>query len=80
MYFNFSTPVLIRRLWQLKTAVLLHWWVIRAVPLGCLHNFTTFINTLSNIERQKMNEIHLKVSHSIISMFFGINKTANKLL
>ncbi len=29
----FSTPQLIRNLWQLKTVVFLHWCLIRAVPL-----------------------------------------------
>ncbi len=30
IYFTFSTSVLIRHLWQLKTAVFLHWRLIRA--------------------------------------------------
>ncbi len=29
----FSTPVLIRHLWQIKTVILLHWYLIRGVPL-----------------------------------------------
>jgi hypothetical protein len=29
----FSTPELIRNLWQLKTAVFLHWCLTRGVPL-----------------------------------------------
>jgi len=34
--FIFSTPVLIRHLWQLKTVVFLHWYRICAVLLhGC---------------------------------------------
>jgi hypothetical protein len=33
MLFIFSTPELIRNLWQLKTAVLLHWCLKRAVLL-----------------------------------------------
>ncbi len=33
MLFIFSTTELIRNLWQLKTAVFLHWCLIRAVPL-----------------------------------------------
>jgi hypothetical protein len=32
--FSFSTPELIRNLWQLKTAVFLHWCLICAVPLN----------------------------------------------
>ncbi len=33
MLLIFSTLELIRNLWQLKTAVLLHWCLIRALPL-----------------------------------------------
>ncbi len=33
MLFNFSTPVLIRHLWQPKTVVFLHWCLICAVLL-----------------------------------------------
>ncbi len=34
MLFIFSTPVLIRHLWQLKTVVFLHWCRICALLLG----------------------------------------------
>ncbi len=34
MLFNFSTLVLIRHLWQLKTAVFLHRCLICAVPIA----------------------------------------------
>ncbi len=37
---HFSTPVLIRHLWQLKTVVFLHWWLIHAVPLANLGPYT----------------------------------------
>jgi hypothetical protein len=30
---HFSTPVLVRHLWQLKTVVFLHWCLLRTVPL-----------------------------------------------
>ncbi len=33
MLFIFSTPELIRYLWQLKTAIFLHWCLMCAVPL-----------------------------------------------
>jgi hypothetical protein len=36
MLFIFSTPDLIRNLWQLKTAVFLHWCLICAVPFMIL--------------------------------------------
>ncbi len=37
----FSTPVLIKHLWQLNTVVFLHWDLIRAVLLGevAIHTF-----------------------------------------
>ncbi len=34
MWFIFSTPVLIRHLWQLKTVVFLHWCLICTVLLN----------------------------------------------
>ncbi len=34
MLIIFSTPELIRNLWQLKTAVFLHWCLLHAVPLA----------------------------------------------
>jgi hypothetical protein len=34
MLFIFSTPVLIRHLWQLKTVVFLHWCIICSVLLA----------------------------------------------
>ena len=34
MWFIFSTKVLIRHLWQLKTAVFLHWCLICALSFG----------------------------------------------
>ncbi len=37
MLFIFSTPVLIRHLWQLKTVILLHWCLICAAVLCQLH-------------------------------------------
>jgi hypothetical protein len=33
MLFIFSTPEVIRNLWQLKTAVFLHWCLLCALPL-----------------------------------------------
>jgi hypothetical protein len=32
---HFSTPELIRNLWQLKTAVFLHWCIIHVIPFIC---------------------------------------------
>jgi hypothetical protein len=42
MLLVFSTPVLIRHLWQLKTAVFLHWCLIRAILLQNLKRKVEF--------------------------------------
>jgi hypothetical protein len=34
MLFIFSTPELIRNMWQLETAVFLHWCLLCAVPIN----------------------------------------------
>ncbi len=39
MLFIFSTPALIRHLWQHKTSIFLHWSLIRAVPLRSANLF-----------------------------------------
>ncbi len=45
MLFTFSAPVLIRRLWQLKTVVFLHWCIICAVLLRGVYAGMKTINT-----------------------------------
>ncbi len=46
MWFIFSTPVLIRHLWQLKTVVFLHWGLVHAVLLGRLGTNTPGANVI----------------------------------
>jgi hypothetical protein len=41
MFFNFSTPVLIRHLWQLKTVVFLHWCLKLSVVLAMFFFYNT---------------------------------------
>jgi hypothetical protein len=43
MFFNFSTPVLIRHLWQLKTVVFLHWCLKLAVVLAMIFSTMLYI-------------------------------------
>jgi hypothetical protein len=43
MLFMFSTPMLIRHQWQLKTAVVLHWCLICPVLLIFLPNLVFFL-------------------------------------
>jgi hypothetical protein len=75
MLFIFSTPVLIRHLWQLKTVVFLHWCLICAVSLftffkaHCLKNtsfkyFCHFLQTGSSgwtraIDKMAVDEMSL---------------------
>ncbi len=40
--FIFTTPVLIRHLWQLKTVVILHWCLICSVPFVTLFIVSSF--------------------------------------
>ncbi len=47
MLFIFSTPVIIRHLWQLKTIVFLHWCLIRTVLLH---------ETINLVPKKKMNQ------------------------
>ncbi len=49
MLFIFSTPELIRNLWQLKIAVSLHWCLICALPLSLLK---MLIKPCSNLPRK----------------------------
>jgi Zinc-finger double-stranded RNA-binding len=60
MLFIFSTPVLIRHLWQLKTVFFLHWCQIRGVPL-----FSD--NMLLGFEISSRYEL-MKVIHSYCSL------------
>ncbi len=54
MLFIFSTPVLIRHLWQLKTVIFLHWCLIRAVLLEPLEGRTEKVNKIMfRIKKQK---------------------------
>jgi hypothetical protein len=50
MLFIFSTPELIRNLWQLKTAVVLHWCLKRVVPFKATSDFLVKITpSLANV-------------------------------
>jgi hypothetical protein len=51
----FSTPVLIRYQWQLKTGVFLHWCLIRAAPLLNFKSFTSLI-TIANVYKHFFRE------------------------
>ncbi len=47
MLFIFSTPELIGHLWQLKTAVLLHWCLICAVPLELIDSSSEKVKNIN---------------------------------
>jgi hypothetical protein len=54
MVFIFSTPELIRNLWQLKTAIFLHWCLICAVPLA--FNLSNGVNNTREQSDQTIRE------------------------
>jgi hypothetical protein len=69
MLFIFSTPELIRNLWQLKTAVFLHWCLLRGVPLPKIcagfcktpHYLKILITTAHQLEAKFFKEILKKL-------------------
>jgi hypothetical protein len=63
MLFIFSTPELIRNLWQLKTAVFLHWCLIRGVPfIKCFvvqdpwHKLAVYFTVLTILTHVEVNK------------------------
>jgi hypothetical protein len=72
MLFIFSTPELIRHLWQLKTAVFPHWRLIRAVLLSQVLSQSAFTN-LQNIATiyKLFTKIH---KHKLILKVLKIGK------
>jgi len=68
MLFIFSTPVLIRHLWQLKTVVSLHWCLILGVPLKDMYlqwmnmfillliTYDTTIKAIQNATKANFNQ------------------------
>jgi hypothetical protein len=45
MFFIFSTPVLIRHQWHLKTVVFLYWCLVHTVPFGQLDILSTNVKS-----------------------------------
>ncbi len=77
MLFIFSTPELIRNMWQLKTAVFLHWCLIRGVPLDPLECGIEKVNKI-RCKRKRLagNSNGVKLDSFINSktMFLGLNQ------
>ena len=69
MLFIFSTPELIRNLWQLKTAVFLHWCLIRVVPLSGIW----FTSELS------MHKVNLKLTKLSFTRHFKQHTLFNSM-
>ncbi len=61
MLFIFSTPVLIRRLWQLKTVVFLHWHLTRGVLLILIFTIYYIFNYFWGKERKKRTQFCLSL-------------------
>ncbi len=68
MLFIFSTPDLIRNLWQLKTAIFLHWCLICVVPLHW-----AFVKKNILVEKQNSRRNSLKeptnFTHNTMNFF-----------
>jgi hypothetical protein len=63
MLFIFSTPVLVRHLWQLKTVVFLHWCLICAALLG--------LNEDDSIRSSRI-QIYYNTEHRIYTLFYCV--------
>jgi len=88
MLFSFSTPDLIRHLWQLKTAVFLHWCLICVVPLPMEQcalinvNNHLIINIYSYLETSggKSFNLYLNLVHFCNTSGNGRGSTVNRAL
>ncbi len=64
MLFTFSTPVLVRPLWQLKTVVFLHWCLMLVV---LLHENMFVIKTAAHFCLGVVDEVLIRFSPRIRS-------------
>ncbi len=72
MLFIFSTPVLIRHLWQLKTAVFLHWCQICALLL-CLPTFPRYLGRCDINRNDPIYVISPKEANIFAKHFANVN-------
>ncbi len=73
MLFIFSTPVLIIHLWQLKTVVFLHWFLIRAV-------LSNYILTLLQFQHRDLQNNDTKHNNTKINSTKDSNAFQNCLI
>ncbi len=62
MLFIFSTPELIRHLWQLQTVVFLHWCLMYALPFA---SYSRLITSVVMFEKDKINPIEMGLHSSL---------------
>ncbi len=63
--FIFSTPELIRNLWQLKTSVFLHWCLIHAVPFTTVNALQEPLNKV--MEQRTLRNVNNYLNTNIYS-------------
>ncbi len=82
MSFIFSTPVLIRHLWQLKTVVFLHWCLICALQLSDGANLRISFRTAESLARLETSSVGgiwlIEQINSLKSTKFCRNKIKKK--
>ncbi len=70
MLIIFSTPVLIRHLWQLKTVVFLHWWSNMGCPIKLIEGIALikFENIVScnQVSLKKKEEKKLELTEKYV--------------
>jgi hypothetical protein len=80
MLFIFSTPVLIRCMWQLKTVVFLHWCLMHAVLLHQQVTDRSEVGRSPDTERVWSSPEAERPGVNVITFFTSpLTKTPNKL-
>jgi hypothetical protein len=69
-----STPVLIRRLWQLKTGVFLHWFPIRAALLFTFSKHPALLPSLHDVYEEHFDKSQNKNVYSLPKCFISSNQ------
>ncbi len=68
MLFIFSTPEIIRNLWQLKTAVFLHWCLLCAIPF-CKQIRPPIFLSLEEVAVHARHKLLMKVDNNSALIF-----------
>jgi hypothetical protein len=64
MLFIFLAPMLIRHLWQFKTVVFLHWYILHAILLGSYKRAKLDSGSANVADKWCLNNHHKDAQHS----------------